>query len=172
MLIIKLIVMKKLLLVACAFILALNMNAQKKASVEIHQAQARQVEPLIQTFIMPKVAEMSVGSERISFVTYISPNEANAMYIGDGLDPFYEMKAYALANTCKANNADVIVAATYLIDTDKTNGGYNVTVVGYPGIYEKWRDVQQGDYQWIQSVYNVDLSKDKGYKATESLRSK
>lgn len=156
--------MRKCFMMAVVCLVSLNVCAQKNTTVEFHQAQARQVEPLIQTFIMPKVAEMTVGSERISFTTFISNEEAKAMD-----NSIYELKAYALANTCKANNADVIVAATYLIDTDKNNGGYNVTVVGYPGIYERWRDVQANDYQWIQSVYGVDLKQDKSAKAVESM---
>ncbi len=148
-----------------ALVSVLSASAQKNTTVEFHQAQARQVEPLIQTFILPKVAEMKVEPNRISFTTFISNEEVVAMK-----GEIYELKAYALANACKANNADVIIAATYIIDTDKSNKGYNVTVVGYPAVYEKWRDVQQGDYQWIQSVYGTDLNLDKNKKATESIK--
>jgi hypothetical protein len=156
--------MKKQLAFAVFVGLALTVQAQK-ATVEYHQAQARQVEPLVQTFIHPKVAEMDVSPTRIEYSVFVTNEQVAAM----GGNPS-DLKAYVLAEACKEKSADVIVAAIYFIDSDETKKGYNVKVLGYPGTYNKWRDVQTGDYEWIKSVYGVDLSKDSQSKDEKSIR--
>ena len=155
----------KIITFAVFICMTLSGNAQK-ANVEYHQAQARQVEPLVQTFILPKVAEMKLSSTRIEYNVFISNEQVAAM----GGDPS-ELKAYALAEACKEKNADVIVAAIYFIDSDKANNGYNVKLLGYPGTYTNWRDVIPGDYEWIRDVYGVDLQKDNQSKDEKSIKS-
>lgn len=157
--------MKKIITFAVLICMTLSGSAQK-ATVEYHQAQARQVEPLVQTFIHPKVAEMEVSPTRIEYSVYVSNEQVTAM----GGNPS-DLKAYVLAEACKEKNADVIVAAIYFIDSDDARKGYNVKVLGYPGIYNKWRDVQPGDYEWIKSVYGLDLGKDSQSKDEKSIRS-
>ncbi len=155
--------MKKVLSIAVFTMIAMVANAQK-TSVEYHQAQARQVEPLVKTFIHPKVAEMNVSAKRIEFSKFVSNEQVRSM----GGDPS-ELKAYVLAEACKEHNADVIVAAIYFIDSDPSQQGYTVKLMGYPATYSTWRDVQSGDYDWIKNVYGVDLQKDQQSKDAKSI---
>ena len=54
--------------------------------------------------------------------------------------------------TYKANEdagSDVIMAATYKVETND-EGGYTVTVVGFPAVFSKWYTATKDDYEWIR----------------------
>ncbi|MCD8293127.1 MAG: hypothetical protein LUC23_05130, partial [Prevotellaceae bacterium] len=59
------------------------------------------------------------------------------------------IRAWGTYLSCKKNDCDIIMAATYKIEDDD-KGAYTVTVVGFPGRFVNWHSATPDDYEWMR----------------------
>ena len=154
--------MKRLLTVAVA-LLAVVGSAMAQKVVEWRESQARVAEPVMGVYIKPLVAELKVVStDKIRDVWEFTNKEVNALR-----NDVANLKARALFKSTYESDhpCDVIVAATF--DIESTDGGYRVTVYGYPAKYVKWRTATPEDNAWI---HNEKLTPTKATEATKAVQ--
>ena len=154
--------MKRLLTVAVA-LLAVVGSAMAQKVVEWRESQARVAEPVMGVYIKPLVAELQVVSaEKVKDVWEFTNKEVNALR-----NDVANLKARALFKSTNESNhpCDVIVAATF--DIESTDGGYRVTVYGYPAKYVKWRTATPEDNAWI---HNEKLTPTQATEATKAVQ--
>lgn len=123
------------------------------SKTEYHKQQARIIEPKFQAFMTPLVGDVEVMKEkgRITSEEYIRPiNFAAANYEYQ----IEEAKKYVLFAETKKHDADILIAATYDINTDDVRKGtISIRVSGYPAKYVNWRPAATDDYKWINTTY-------------------
>lgn len=133
-----------LILTVMALCLTYTVNAQK---VESYQStQARVLEPQSNAYVRPLTVELKVINEqRIVDQWPLTPELVNA-FRGNVED----IRSWGIYMSCKKHNCDVIVAATFNLQSDDTSKGFTLDVVGYPAIYQNWKTATQADYEWIR----------------------
>lgn len=144
--------MKKVFFLAVA--IAAVFSAQTAvAQDQYRQSQSRMLEPQQQVFVRPLVVDLRVTEEkRQKYVWEFNDVNVQRMTVGD----LTNYKIIALYNSAQAADADVIVAPTFDIRTIKK--GLQITVIGYPAVYENWQVAkEERDYEWIKSVYGIDI---------------
>lgn len=147
--------MKKMLVLFISLFAWAGMNhvsAQKATTVvKTHFSQARLIEPSMNVYSKPLIADLVVDqSKRIKNVVPFTNAEVAALK-----DDVAEVRAAALFQTIDKLNCDVIVAASFDICTNDEGTGFNVTVLGYPASYQNWRTAQDSDLKWIsQEIIN------------------
>jgi len=129
-----------------------TMGFAQKTTQSYTSTQARLLDVNASAYVKPLTVEMKVTSnERKQFSFHLSAKEVN------GLDGQVEnIRSYAVyrASTdpaspfCQAG-CDVVVAATFNITSPDTNQGVDVTVVGFPAVYQNWATATDNDLRWI-----------------------
>lgn len=146
--------MKKFILPALAVALLSSCGTTTQlGKTEYHAQQARITEPKFQAFMTPLVGEVEVMKEkgRITSEAYIRPINFGAANYEYQIE---EAKKYVLFAETKKHNADILIAATYDINTDDVRKGtVSIVVSGYPAKYVNWRPAKEEDYKWIGSTY-------------------
>jgi len=164
---------KALLFLVFAVVCGLSAGAQ-----EFNQYQGRSIEPLQDVFVRPLTVDMQlIKTERQSYGPYHFNVEVNKMSVGD----IETIKINAIYLASEEEDADMIVATTFRIQTPKKGGGLDVIVNGYPVKYINWRSFGRSidgksqmdeDYLWISSLLNaVQIRpKDGGEKKDASVK--
>ena len=117
------------------------------------QSQSRMLEPQQQVFVRPLVVDLRVTEKTRQKYVWEFP-EVNVQRLT--LEDITNYKVIALYNSVQAAEADVMVAPTFDIRTLKK--GIQITVIGYPAVYENWQIAKdEKDYKWIEDVYGVDI---------------
>ncbi|MCM1107433.1 MAG: lipoprotein [Clostridium sp.] len=146
--------MKKFFIPALAVaLLASCTTTQTISKTEYHKQQARIIEPKFQAFMTPLVGDVEVMKEkgRITSEEYIRPINFAASNYEFQIE---EAKKYVLFAETKKHNADILIAATYDINTDDVRKGIvSIRVSGYPAKYVNWRPASTDDYKWINTTY-------------------
>lgn len=148
--------MKKLILISSMLLLGLCQVAAQKR-VEFREAQARLLEPQQSAYVKPLIVDLKVDDSigRVHHVVTFSNAQVEALKGDIG-----NMRSNALFQTTEKYGADVIVGATFDIQSLADGSGYTVTVIGYPAKYENWRSVTTEDYGWI-SMGTIQSESDK-----------
>lgn len=148
--------MKKLVFTAAMAILGLaSANAQVRE--EFRQSQTRIQEPLQDVYIRPQVAELKMinpgkRSEWLPkiYLTQYSLNEITQ-------DMLENAKANAAYDAAKEEDADIILAATFLIKNNPKGKGVEITVTGFPAKYVNWHQFGQAGYEsdanWVGTLF-------------------
>lgn len=159
--------MKTFRLLSLLAVLLFSANAMGQIRVE--QSQTRLIEPKQDVFIKPLVAEIHIMNNEVKqdFGPYFFPLSDYNLSSFDQLsyEVIEEMKKNGLykAATTEAQeningqtmNADIIVAATYHVETvtkDKEKGVL-ISISGFPGRYVNFKSAGDTDYEWITTVY-------------------
>ena len=139
--------------------------AQEFSYYTYAEATGRNVEPSSNAVNLPLVAEVQVLPTKIIHVETdafknISVSEAVRRY-GEKFKTIgiAEYKRIALARAANANNADLIVGATFEVETTEDNH-FSIKVVGYPAIYKNFHTATKKDAEilemmnpYIQKIY-------------------
>ncbi len=138
-----------------------QLNAQQKT--EYRESQARLAEPVMGVYIKPLIAELKIDAAKgkVSDKWEFSNKEVNAL---GGEVP--NLKARALFKSVEKHNADVIVAASFDIESKEDQSGYYVTVIGYPAQYVNWRTATTEDNEWIR---NEKITPNKSQEQTQAI---
>ncbi len=114
----------------------------------------------MELFVRPLIVDLQIISEERIEDTWSYPSVNVAKLTAEELQ---NLKATALFQSSEKHKADVIVAATFDVETPEKNNGYgiNVKVIGYPARYTNWRPAtEKSDYEWIKDVYGTALGVD------------
>lgn len=137
--------MKRLFFIVCISMFCLaNVSAQKVVSYQ--STQARALEPNMNAYVHPLTVELKIMSE--TRVVDHWPITVEQIAAFDGKEE--EIRKYGLYKSCEKHNCDVIVAATFNIQSDDMSKGLMLDIVGYPGEYVNWKTATQADYEWIK----------------------
>ncbi|MBP3829100.1 MAG: hypothetical protein ILA06_02180 [Bacteroidaceae bacterium] len=137
----------KMFFVAAAMLMAGNTMAQKSQTISsVEDTQARVVDPFARAYVKPLTCELEVKT-RVAKTYDFTLAEVQAMQ-GEGGALFDNLRSRAVFKLAEDNNADVIVAATFYIKGN-TSEGFHVTVKGFAADFVKWGSATKDDYQWI-----------------------
>lgn len=130
---------------------------------QYRQAQTRMLEPMQEVFVRPLVVDLEIiKEERQTYTAWPWPVDVQKMSVADVTNA----KINALYMCAKSDNADVIVAPTFFIESDKKGKCLMVTVEGYPARYKNWKvATKEEDYQWIEDVYGTKIRVQNSTKA-------
>ncbi len=178
--------MKKIILIAiCICACAFSLRAQTTvtgATVTKYEATAVETQPKM--FVTPLVAELSIipsASTVFKIKGKITLPEAPDTKNVEVLERYAaearrsvaanieELKAQALFQFAESTDADVIVAPTYSVETDKSDGRevyVTVKVKGFPARYTNFRNLRPDDSTLV--YMNNILSSGKQVKVLES----
>lgn len=139
-----------MLLTALLLGVSQSVVAQK---VEYRQSQSRMLEPQQQVFVRPLVVDLNVMNNERQEATWPFPDvDITKMTVQD----VSNLKINALYLTAQKFGADVIVAPTFDIRTEKKV--FKITVIGFPAKYENWKvATKEEDYRWIEDVYGTKI---------------
>lgn len=114
------------------------------------ESTGRNLEPTTTAINLPLVAEVQVIAKKIQYTETesfknITVTDAVRAYGKDFKTVgIAEYKRIALAKAANANNADLIVGATFIVETTKDNH-FSITVTGYPAIYKNFHTANKTD---------------------------
>ena len=141
--------MKKLILLI-ALILGCTLESYaQKSTFQFRDAQSRAGDAVSEVCVKPVVAEVRLlGGEtpkRQVFTYKFTREEVEIGLKGD----LGNVRSWATYKANEDAGSDVIMAATYKVETND-EGGYTVTVVGFPAVFSKWYTATKDDYEWIR----------------------
>lgn len=141
--------MKKLfLMVLFACIGIIGVQAQK-TTVEFRATQARLLDVVSNAYVKPLTVELKVDTSkgRVSNTWPLSKKTAEVSMGGD----LANIRSWGVYMSATYHQADVIVAATFNLETDPENPDfYKLTVIGYPATFVNWKTATEEDYEWIR----------------------
>lgn len=119
------------------------------------EATGRNLEVSASAINLPLVAEIQVMQKKIVYVETEAFKKKTVTEVirqyGNELKTvgLAEYKRLALANAANANNADMIVGATFVIETTDDNH-FSVKVTGYPAIYKNFHTATPKDAELLK----------------------
>lgn len=129
------------------------------------ESTGRNLEPSTTAINLPLVAEVQVIAKKIDYTETeafkdITVTDAVRAYGKDFKTVgIAEYKRIALAKAANANNADLIVGATFIVETTKDNH-FSIKVTGYPAVYKNFHTASKTDADllklmdpYMQKVY-------------------
>lgn len=140
--------MKRLLLAIALVLTCAAMKAQTKTTYNYRDAQARAGDAVSEVCVKPTVVEVELvngkDTKRISDKWTLSKAD-----VIDGMKGNADnVRAWATYLSSVKNDCDIIMAATYKIET-VGDDLFEVTVVGYPGRFVNWHPATNEDFSWI-----------------------
>lgn len=137
--------MKRLLLTVMVVFACMTSTYAQKATYKFQATQARLLDVTSDAYVKPLTVELKVKTNtRIRHKLHLTTDEVNALK-GD----VNNIRSFAVYDASKAQGCDVIVAATFNIKSDDSNG-IDVELVGYPADYVNWKTATREDYEWIR----------------------
>lgn len=140
--------MKKSILFLGIVALVCSCSAPKATSYSYSEYKA--VHPSPSVYAVPTMADLVVSGEKITYgeriskdITQLTDAEVEALASRE--------KETVIANACRTNNADVIVAPNVSITTDASNN-LVIVVTGYPAVYKNFRTATPTDTVFINST--------------------
>ncbi|MBR1716479.1 MAG: hypothetical protein IJ718_02530 [Paludibacteraceae bacterium] len=121
------------------------------------ESTGRNLEPSTTAINLPLVAEVQVLSKKIE---YTETEAFKNITVTDAVRTFgkdfktrgiAEYKRIALAKAANANNADLIVGATFVVETTKDNH-FSIKVVGYPAVYKNFHTATKNDADILKQM--------------------
>ncbi len=139
--------MRKLLLTLLLITSGFSIANAQKASVKIHDTQARTVEASPSVYVKPLTVELEVAeSGKITDVWPLSTEQVEVQMGG----VLANVRSWGLYASCQKWKADVIVAPIFNFRTNDEGNGYILTVIGFPANFKNWRTATESDYEWIR----------------------
>ncbi len=147
--------MKKIvLLLVVATLGCAQALAQNKTVLEYSDAQARVGDGAAEIHIKPTVAEVRmVDTKGISLADSVAERAVTTKHLdpdeiaGLGGD-LANIRAWVAFLVEQDWNCDIIMNPVFMIKGNST-GGADVTVVGYPGKFDKWHPATDKDFDWL-----------------------
>lgn len=121
------------------------------------ESTGRNIELSTSAINLPLVAEVQVMPTRIS---YTETEAFKNIYVTKAIQEYgaefkttgiAEYKRIALANAATANNADLIVGATFIVSTTPDNH-FSIKVVGYPAKYVNFHTATKADAELLREM--------------------
>lgn len=139
----KKIVLSLLTLLCCA-VLGFS---QSKNQTTIQETQARLLDVNPNAYVKPLTVEVEVlPSGRISDTWPLTHEQVKSLG-GD----LANIRSWGVFQSSRKHNCDLIVAATFDFKTDSTNPDlYQLTVVGFPANFVRWKTAEEKDFEWIK----------------------
>jgi len=147
--------MKKLILTGFIFLAFVPVGVAQKTLVtefEYQNTQARVLEPVSSTYVKPTVVELIVDSVRFEETFVLSREKVEASMRGE-LEEVRSWGVYIAseeASRKRGIKCDMLVAAMFNLEYDKTQNNYKLKVVGYPARFANWATATREDYEWIR----------------------
>lgn len=166
--------MKKCLYVIAAFMFVFSLTTEAATKPKVQKTQqdlsssgveethsnyfeatGRNLEVSASAINLPLVAEVQVMPKKIVYVETEAFKKKTATEVirqyGKDLKTvgLAEYKRLALANAANANNADLIVGATFVIETTEDNH-FSVKVTGYPAVYKNFHTATPKDAEILR----------------------
>lgn len=140
--------MKKQILIVLLALGCMSSVYAQKDRVKVQDTQARLLDVTSNAYVKPLTVELKVDRTkgRIRDEWSLTKEQAEGEMKGD----IVNIRSYAVYMSSQKHNADVIVAATFNFRTNDEGTGYQITVVGYPAIFENWKTADATDYEWIR----------------------
>lgn len=140
--------MKKfVLLVALIVACTMEMYAQKTV-FKFRDAQSRAGDAVTEVCVKPTVVEVEILKDkgRIEDPWELSKEEVEIAMKGD----LANIRAWGTYMSNKKYSSDVIMGATFKVESNEKTGGYTVWVMGYPGVFKNWHTATPDDYEWMR----------------------
>lgn len=146
--------MKKLLLLGLLGLFGISSAFAQKTTSHFRNAQSRAGDAVTQIVVKPTIVEAQVMANvgRISKVCELSKEETEIAMGGD----LNNLRAWATYLACEEYKADVIMGATYRIEShpidakDPIKEGYQITVTGFPAKFVNWHTATDAEYKWVE----------------------
>lgn len=141
--------MKKLFVLLAA---TATLTGCMSSKVQVENRDARSLEPQMNAFVSPVLADVNVSGNRIEKTETVKLENA----FGTSFDVFISnIKANMIAKMLQEVKADVLVGTQSAVFTEDTKTGYvKVTITGYPGKYTNWRPTTKDhEINWIRGAY-------------------
>lgn len=141
--------MKRFLL-SLAVLASATMIFAQKSTTKYQFTQAREPQVWVEPAIKPLVAEVEVvPNSRTSFT--LGPEVLTNEFVEIALRGEVEnVRNYGTFAWTKADNCDMIVAATYNLYSNPTGPGYVLEMRGFPAVFKNWHTATQADYEWMK----------------------
>lgn len=149
--------MKKLIVLLLAMS-CLSGYAQKKTAVRVEQTQARLLDIKTNAYVKPLTVEVKINEKvgRFEDNWALSKEKVEEAMNGE----ISNVRSYGIYKSTQKYGADLIVGATFHLETDEKTGGYILTVIGYPANFVNWNTATEQDYEWIK-MEKVQTTSDK-----------
>lgn len=143
-----------LLMLSLCFSIANTSFAQKTVTTtrttSYQNVQARMPQVLVQPLVKPLIAEVEViTGANTTFTLPLWQQDIDSL--GKDLESTHN---YGIFKFAEAENADMIVAATFDFHTSKASegekGDYTLVIHGFPAKFKKWSTVKPEDYEWMR----------------------
>lgn len=133
----------------------LSSGGEEKVYSTYFEATGRNLEVSASAINLPLVAEVQVMPKKIVYVETEAFKKKTVTEVirqyGNDIKTvgLAEYKRLALANAANANNADMIVGATFVIETTEDNY-FSVKVTGYPAVYKNFHTATPKDAELLK----------------------
>lgn len=140
--------MKKVLTVLATLCCIIVANAQSKNQTTIIQeTQARLLDVNPNAYVKPLTVEVEVlPTGRVRDVWPLTADQVKSLG-GD----LANIRSWGVFQSSHKHNCDLIVAATFDFKSDIANPDvYQLTVVGFPANFVRWKTADDKDFEWIR----------------------
>lgn len=120
--------------------------------IEYMESSALVLEAAHNLLSTPMIVDLDVSAEKIVYTE--KEMFANMDVTRALLNSVAELKEIAISRAARKYNADILVASTIDVITNK-DGRLEITVSGYPARYVKFRKATTQDVDLLKSIYNV-----------------
>lgn len=125
-----------------------------KTSVKIYymESSTQNLEPQNTIMASPMIADLKVIGDQIVYTEKEAFKDVEVT--AKVIDAMPNFKRIALCKAARKYNADLIIGATIDVITNK-DGRLEITVVGYPAKYTKFRNATKADIELVKEGYKV-----------------
>ncbi len=140
--------MKKLVLlmltIACC---ATGSYAKKTTKFMFRDVQARAADAVTSTLVKPFVVEVEIleNGNKIKDEWHFSAEDVEIAMRGE-ID---NVRAAGIYQSTQRHECDIIIGVLCNVETEN-NGGYKVTITGYPGKFTNMHSATTDDYEWMR----------------------
>ena len=145
-----------ILSVLAVLALASCSTVQTSVRIDYMESSTENLEPQNMIMTSPMIADLKVIGDQITYTeTEAFKDIEVTRWVIDAIPNF---KRIALCKAARQYNADLIIGATIDVVTNK-DGRLEITVVGYPAKYTKFRNATKEDVELVKEGYKVIVNK-------------
>lgn len=144
--------MKKFLLLMLLCSLGLTSAMAQKTIYKFRDAQSRAGDAVSQVVVRPTIVEVNILKEkgRVTDNWKLSKEDVEVSMNGN----LANLRAWGTYLSCQKYDCDVIMGATYKIESDSESDGYIISVTGFPGNFVNWHTATDAEFKWVELFLN------------------
>ena len=132
-------------------------TVQTSVKIAYMESSTENLEPQNMIMTSPMIADLKVIGDQI---TYTETEAFKDIEITSRvINAIPNFKRIALCKAARQYNADLIIGATLDVVTNK-DGRLEITVIGYPAKYTKFRNATKEDVELVKEGYKVIVTKE------------